>query len=66
MIPEKSRLLLILFFGSLLIRLAVISQMSAHDICFHYPFVDEMTNVDQARLFLEEGPAAGTPWWNPP
>ena len=66
MIPEKSRLLLILFFGSLLIRLAVISQMSAHDICFHYPFVDEMTNVDQARLFLEEGPAAGTPWWKPP
>ena len=66
MIPEKSRLLLILFFGSLLIRLAVISQMSAHDICFHYPFVDEMTNVDQARLFMEEGPAAGTPWWKPP
>ena len=66
-IPEKSRLLLILFFGSLLIRLAVISQMSAHDILFSLPLrKDEMTNVDQARLFLEEGPAAGTPWWKPP
>lgn len=66
MVPEKSRLLLLLFFSSLLIRLAVISQMSVHDIGFMHPFVDEMTNVDQARMFLEDGPAAGTPWWKPP
>ena len=65
-IPEKSRLLLILFFGSFLLRVAIIGQMSMHDIGFQHPFVDEMTNVDQARAFLEDGPAAGTPWWKPP
>jgi len=65
-LADSSRLLLILFLFSLLIRVGVVTQMSSHDICFQQPFVDELTNVDQARNFLEDGPSAGTPYWKPP
>ncbi|MAJ28387.1 hypothetical protein CBD41_03070 [bacterium TMED181] len=66
MLSEKTRLLFCLFAASLLIRLVMITHMAVHDIGFQFPFVDEMTNVDQARKFLDEGPTAGTPWWKPP
>ncbi|OUU22883.1 MAG: hypothetical protein CBC13_06900 [Planctomycetia bacterium TMED53] len=66
MLADSSRLLLILFIVSFLIRLGVVAQMSSHDICFQQPFVDELTNVDQARDFLDSGPSAGTPYWKPP
>ena len=62
----RSRILWCLFFLSALIRIVALLDLSLHDIGFKYPLVDEMTNVDQARAFLKDGPGAGTPFWKPP
>ncbi|MDE0957455.1 MAG: tetratricopeptide repeat protein [Planctomycetota bacterium] len=48
------------------IRLWSVADSSVSDPAFLYPIIDEQTNVDQARGFLEHGPPHETPYWKPP
>ncbi|MDE0959566.1 MAG: tetratricopeptide repeat protein [Planctomycetota bacterium] len=48
------------------IRLWSVADSSVSDPAFLIPIIDEQTNVDQARGFLEEGPRHATPYWKPP
>ncbi|MGE4619615.1 MAG: tetratricopeptide repeat protein [Planctomycetota bacterium] len=60
------RIYLLVFLFTVLVRLITISELSDVDPAFQYPIVDELTNVDQARGFLKNGPAHAAPYWKPP
>ncbi|MGE4633483.1 MAG: tetratricopeptide repeat protein [Planctomycetota bacterium] len=60
------RIYWLVFLLSVIVRLVAISELASEDPAFGYPIVDELTNVDQARGFLAEGPGHGAPYWKPP
>lgn len=61
-----SKIYLLVFFTTVAVRLITVAEYGMMDPAFQYPIVDELTNVDQARGFLAEGPGYGTPYWKPP
>lgn len=63
---SRSKIYLLVFLTTVTIRLLTVVEYGLVDPAFQYPIVDELTNVDQARGFLAEGPGHGAPYWKPP
>ena len=61
-----SKIYLLVFLTTVIVRLISVIELGNVDPAFHHPIVDELTNVDQARGFLSDGPGHGAPYWKPP
>jgi len=64
--PTGKRIYVLVFLLTVIVRLISISELASEDPAFAYPIVDELTNVDQTRGFLADGPSHATPYWKPP
>ena len=60
--PTGKRIYVLVFLLTVIVRLISISELASEDPAFAYPIVDELTNVDQTRGFLADGPSHATPY----